>query len=251
MRWKGLGLSFPPHTGVGEDGITAGTQEAAQAGDRFASAYKSLRGDRSIQFDLTPAEPPPKPPQWVKDLFEWLDRALKPVADFFRWLNGLMPDAPYARILLWSMLAVLGASLLWLIYRRVKDGGWGWRKAVAAQAGEEVEPEWAPEQGVARQWLEEADALAAQGRYDEAIHHLLIRSVEDIARRRPRLVQPAVTSRELAAASAVPASARGLFSAIARRVERSLFGGHPVSADEWTFARRDYADFALPKAWQG
>ena len=32
----------------------------------------------------------------------------------------------------------------------------------------------------------EADALAAEGRFAEAIHHLLLRSVEDIGRRRPR-----------------------------------------------------------------
>lgn len=252
LRRHGLGLSFAAHTGLGEDGISAGKEEAAQAGDRFASAYRSLRSDGSVQFNLTPVDPPPQPPQWLKDLFEWLDRVLKPVADVFKWLNGLMPDAPYARILLWTMLAVLAASLLWLIYRRSKDGGWGWRRPVSAKAAEEeAEPEWVPEQGVARQWLEEADALASQGRFAEAIHHLLIRSVEDIARRRPRLVQPAVTSRELAAASAVPASARGLFLAIALRVEQSLFGGRPVSAEEWSAARRDYADFALAKAWQG
>lgn len=204
-----------------------------------------------MQFNLAPAEPPPQPPQWLKDLFQWLDQVLQPVADFFKWLNGLMPDAPYARLLLWTMLAVLATSLVWLIYRRVKDGAWRWRRPLASQAADEPEPEWAPEQGVARQWLDEADALASEGRFAEAIHHLLIRSVEDIARRRPKLVQPAVTSRELASASALPVAARTLFSAIAARVERSLFGGRPVSAQEWEAARREYTDFALPRAWQG
>ena len=175
---------------------------------------------------------------------------LKPVADVFSWINSFLPDAPYARILLWTVLAVLAAALAWLIYQRVRHGVWQWRRVPAAAAEPLDEEEWIPEQAPARRWLEEADALAAQGRYAEAIHHLLIRSVEDIARRKPALVKPSVTSRELAAATAIPGEARALFSGIARLVERSLFAGRPVGLAEWTQARSDYADFAVPKVWQ-
>jgi hypothetical protein len=63
-------------------------------------------------------------------------------------------------------------------------------------------------------------------------------------------VRPALTSRELAAAEAIPAPARDLFARIARLVERSLFGGRPVAADDWTTARAAYADFALPGTWR-
>lgn len=196
-------------------------------------------------------DPPPEPPTWLRDFFRWLDGVLEPVGRFFGWLNSLLPDAPYARILLWTVLAVLAASLLWLIYQRLRHGMWQWRRQPAAEAGPGAELEWAPDQAPVRRWLDEADALAAEGRYAEAIHHLLVRSVEDIARRRPKLVQPAVTSRELAAAPALPAAARTLFSGIARRVERSLFGGRAVEAQDWAEARRDYADFALPGAWLG
>jgi len=82
------------------------------------------------------------------------------------------------------------------------------------------------------------------------VHHLQILTNEEIARRRPRLVRPALTSRELAAAAAVPAPARDLFARIARLVERSLFGGRPVNADDWSGARAAYADFALPGTWR-
>ncbi len=63
-----------------------------------------------------------------------------------------------------------------------------------------------------RSWLDEADALAAKGRFAEAIHHLLLRSVEDIARRRPKLVRPALTSRELSASDGIPAARRAIYS---------------------------------------
>src|SRR3546814_10172873 len=46
------------------------------------------------------------------------------------------------------------------------------------------------EAGAARALLAEADALAAEGRFAEAAHLLLYRSVEDIEGRRPGLVKP-------------------------------------------------------------
>jgi hypothetical protein len=113
-----------------------------------------------------------------------------------------------------------------------------------------LEEDWAPEEAGARSWLEEADALAREGRFAEAIHHLLFRSVEDIANRRPALVRPALTSRELAASQGIPARARELFAAIARLVERSLFGGRPVDEGDWLQAREAYSDFALAAAWR-
>ena len=162
-----------------------------------------------------------------------------------------MPNAPFARILLWTVLAAAAVALAVAIYQRVRHGTWRlpWRRRVLAAEAEVEEEQWAPEAAPARSWLREADALAAEGRFAEAIHHLLFRSVEDIGRRRPRLVRPALTSRELAAAEAVPPAARDLFARIARLVEHSLFGGRPVGEPDWTEARTAYADFALPRTW--
>lgn len=163
-----------------------------------------------------------------------------------------MPNAPFARILLWAVLGVAVVALAVAIYQRVREGAWRWpwrRRELAEGAEVEEEPQWAPEVAPARSWLREADALAAEGRFAEAIHHLLFRSVEDMAKRRPRLVRPALTSRELAAAEAVPPTARQLFARIAGMVERSLFGGRPVGEPDWTEARAAYADYALPRTW--
>jgi hypothetical protein len=177
---------------------------------------------------------------------------LRPVGRFLDWIGSLMPSAPYARILLWTVLVVAAIALIVLIVERIRHGQWRlprWRRASGVEAEAEEEP-WAPEAAPARSWLEEADALAARGLYAEAVHHLLFRSVEDIARRRPRLVRPALTSRELAAAEAIPAAARDLFARIARLVERSLFGGRPVGEPDWSTARAAYADFVLPGSWR-
>jgi hypothetical protein len=178
---------------------------------------------------------------------------LRPVGRAFEWIGSFMPNAPYARIFLWTVLALAALFLIFIVYQRVRHGEWRLprrRRAAAADAAAEEEAQWAPEAAPARSWLQEADALAARGLYAEAVHHLLFRSVEDIARRRPRLVRPALTSRELAAAEAIPSGARELFTRIARLVERSLFGGRRVGEKDWLTAREAYSGFALPTAWR-
>lgn len=222
----------------------AGTT-AAEAAERFAAAHRALRADPAIQFDLVPVAPPPPPPAWLKPLAEFLGRVFAPVGRFLRWLGSLMPDAPFARILLWTAIAVAVAALLWALRDRLRDLRWR-RRAAPAQGEAEA---WVPDAAPVREWLREADALAAEGRFAEAVHHLLLRSVDDIARRRPQLVRPALTSRELSGASGIPALARTRFAGIAAIVERSLFGGRAVAAAEWEEARASYADFAGNTAW--
>lgn len=223
------------------------------AADRIAAAHRALRADPAIQFSMAPPQPPAPPPQWLVDLLRWLGRTLRPVGKFFDWVSNLMPAAPYARILLWTVIVIAAAAVVWLAVERVRHGEWRVprlrrSRQVAIAANEEEE--WVPDAAPAREWLAEADALAARGLFAEAVHHLLFRSIEDIARRRPQLVRPALTSRELSAATALPARVRDLFAGIARLVEKSLFGGRDVSADDWRSARAAYADFALPGVWR-
>lgn len=237
---------------MGQGQIRTSVQGVPAVDHDFASAHQALKADPAIQFNLTPAPPPPKPPEWLKDLGEWLNKILKPLGKFFDWVGSMMPDAPLARLLLWTVLAAAAVTLVLLIYMRLRHGKWRWPwvKDEAAEFLPPEEEEWRPDAAPVRSWLEEADSLAADGRFAEAIHHLLLRSVEDIARRRPRLVRPALTSRELSASDGIPAAARELFAAIALLVERSLFGGREVGRADWDEARTAYADFALAGAWR-
>ena len=237
---------------MGQGQIRTSIEQVPTIHEDFASAHQALKADPAIQFNLTPSPPPPEPPAWLKDLGEWLDKAMKPIGRFFDWVGSFMPDAPFARFLLWTVLAIAAATLLALIFMRIRHGEWRlpWSKNETPEYIASEEEEWAPAAAPVRSWLEEADALAAKGRFAEAVHHLLLRSIEDIARRRPKLVRPALTSRELSASDGIPSAARELFSAIARMVERSLFGGGAVGRSDWDQARAAYADFALARAWQ-
>ena len=225
----------------------------ASGADRFADAYKAMRSDSAIQFDLTPATPVPKPPAWLEALGKWLrQHVFEPIGNVLNWIGSFFPEAPYARIFLWTVLALAALVLAWAVYSRLRYGKWRLsvpRLAVVAEIADD-DDDWTPEEEPARSWLEEADALAREGRYAEAIHHLLFRSIEDIAKRRPNLVRPALTSREIGSSEAIPFRARELFAAIARLVERSLFGGWSVGESEWHKARGAYSDFALAGAWR-
>lgn len=206
-----------------------------------------------MQFDLKPVPPPPELPEWVHKVGDWIAWALSPIGHALKWLYSLVPAAPYARILFWAVIVAIALLILWVIIDRVRNGSWRlprWRRRTPVASTAESESEWAPQAAPVRAWLREADALASEGRYAEAVHHLLIRSIEDITKRRPKLVRPALTSRDIAAAEAMPSGARDIFSRITRIVERSLFGGRAVDSSDWSEARTAYADFVLPKVWK-
>lgn len=220
--------------------------------EQLAAAHRALRVSGDVQFDMMPAPGRQPPPAWVKALGEWLEKVLEPVGRFVRWIGSFMPDAPYARIFLWTMIAILALLIAWIVVDRVRHGVWRlprWQRRRLAASVAVDEEDWTPDAAPARAWLEEADTLAGQGRYAQAVHHLLLRSVEDMARRRPDVVRPALTSRDLARADGVPFAPRRLFTEIADAVERSLFGGRPIDAGEWGRCRQAYADFAQNRNW--
>lgn len=228
----------------------ANAGSAVVRADDFAAAHEALRADPAFQYNLRPADPPPEQPAWLKVFFDWLGDVLEPVGRFLAWIGGFFPDAAYARVILWTVLAVAVLVLGWAIYNRVRHGEWQLRRPrnelISVPPDED---EWAPEQTGVRSWLEEADALGSEGRYAEAIRHLLFRSIEDIASRRPGAIRPALTSREIAASHLVPSRARELFTGIAELVERTLFGGRSAGEADWISAREAYENFTVAGAW--
>jgi hypothetical protein len=202
---------------------------ATGSAERFAEAHRRLLADGAIQLEMAPFKEP-VPPAWVEAVIEFLKLIF-----------------PLLRILVWAAVAAAAIFLVWAIVRRLRDGEWSWLR----RRGPEAEAEaWRPEEAPARALLREADALAAAGRYGEAAHLLLFRSIEDIDRRRPRLVRPALTSRDIAGAPALPSGPRRSFGDIVMMVERSLFGGRTLEQQDWQACRSAYEDFAFASAWK-
>ena len=194
-------------------------------GNAFADAHRQLLADPTIQFDL-PQFVPPQMPHWIG--------ALGPV------LRGLF----------WIALASFVLFILYRIGTGLAGRDWRWRRR--AKGGDvAADQSWRPEAAEARELLGEADALAARGLYSEAAHLILFRSIEDIDEKRPDLVRPAFTSRDICALEAIPGPPRSAFARIAAMVERSLFAGRPLAATDWTDCRAAYEEFAFAEGWRG
>ena len=205
--------------------------------DDLASAWQNVRGDSAIQYapvTVPQAAPPP----------DWLVNALGAIGRFFAPIGEFIARSWWA---IWPVLAALVALLIiYLLVRLLAPGLVRGKRMARAE-----EEQWVPETGAALALLEQADALAAQGRFDEAVHLLLMRSVGQIAEARPDLLEPSSTAREIAVLPALSDRARAAFDTIAQRVERSLFALRSLSAEDWHAARTAYADFALaPKLAQ-
>ena len=214
--------------GVWTAALGAAAAGGVRAQDRVAEAHAALKRDRTLQFDFTAATPPPPPrpgPRWLAALFEMLE--------------------PLLLVVFWVGVAVIAGLAVWFL---VREGERRWREGrghgPAAQA-----LALPPSEERVRALLAEADRLAGEGRYAEAVHVLLFRGVDDIRDQRPELFRRALTSREIAGLSALPARARAHFGAIAAVVERSFFGGREVDADGWIRCRREYEAFAARESW--
>lgn len=217
---------------------TATGDSVAGAGpDTFASDWQALRADADIQFAPVAVPERPPTPRWLESLSEFLEWLFSPLGDLFGAIGGFLGFS--GPVVMWALVA-LAVALAGLV---------AWRHLVpliGRSGGEsEAEADWRPEAGDALALLEDADRLAAAGRFDEATHLLLKRSVGQIAAARPDLLEPSSTAREIAELAALSEAARGAFALIAGRVERSLFALRSLTADDWTTARAAYAEFAL------
>jgi hypothetical protein len=144
----------------------------------------------------------------------------------------------------WVVLAIVVLAALILLARLLAPG--------LARIGKDGEgdaagKDWRPDAAASAALLEDADRLAAEGRFDDATRLLLQRSVGHIASARPDWVEPSSTARELAAIPALPDAARAAFRVIAERVERSLFALRSLDRADWEAARAAYAEFALAR----
>ncbi|HEX8257700.1 MAG TPA: DUF4129 domain-containing protein [Allosphingosinicella sp.] len=202
----------------------------AETGSEFAAAHRDLVADESIQFAFSDFKPP-EVPAWLKWLGEFLYEIF-----------------PLLKILFWAGVAAAVIAILYVVARRLSGSDWPWRR----RRDDEPAPatDWRPEEAPARALLGEADALAARGRFSEAAHLLLFRSIEEIDARRPRLVRPALTSRDIAGEPAIPPGPRQAFASIVMTVERSLFGGRPLGEPDWRQCRAAYEEFAFAGAWR-
>ena len=84
-----------------------------------------------------------------------------------------------------------------------------------------------------------ADELAAQGRFVEAMHVLLLQGLDEMRMLDLRFAD-SLTSREIASQANVSASAKTALREIIQWVERAYFGDHPVDRNDYDACRRSF-----------
>jgi hypothetical protein len=202
----------------------------------LGAIHARLLRDRSLQFDFATVRPP-RPvhlPAWLQSVADWLGHAFGAAA-------------PALKIVFWAGVAAAVLLVVWLIVREVLGVRFARRRR--SRGPRPTPADWRPDPLKARALLENADRLAAIGRYDQAVRLILHRGVEDIDVRRPAVLRPALTAREIAALAAVPAPARNAFAQIAAVVEFSAFAGMPIGRDAFSQCRAAYEAFVSPGAW--
>lgn len=215
--------------------MTVGVQGAGSAASAVDD-WKAVRGAADIQYTPLPPVKAPDPPQdipeWVKALGRFLESIFAPIG---KMLGLSWPIFQYVLIAIGALLVLF---LLWRMALEPLLDRWRNR----SDAVEEIH--WTPDRAEALALLSDADRLAAEGRYGEAAHLLLRRSVHQIREARPDWLNAASTAREIAVLPALPEAGRRAFAVIAERVERALFALRDLDAGDWDAARGAYAQFA-------
>lgn len=180
--------------------------------------------------------PPPKEADygWLKGFLEWLGK----IGKFFGEL--LEPIAP---ILPWLLYLFLFALVILLLSPLVRAFIIGKVDRLFQRDGLKADTPWRPTAEAAAALIDEIDALAAKGEYDEAVHLLLKRSVADLNAYRPDLVRKHYSARDIGKHPLLPEDASPAYAEITRWAEKSFFAGIPVGREGFDACRKAYVDF--------
>ncbi|MCE9522199.1 MAG: hypothetical protein K8S25_07175 [Alphaproteobacteria bacterium] len=208
---------------------TSGLAANTANSEHFEQLHRQLLADPSLQFRIEHT-PPPKPPEWLS----WLE----PLADLIKFIS------PVLGYVFWAGVIVIAGMIAYAILNEVLR-----RLPRNAPASSEPfvapEPQFRPAAARAHALLEEADRLAREGRFAEAVRILLHRSIEDMEQAFPAAIAPSMTSREISKLQYLSAGGRATFTKIAEAVEASLFGGRALNATHFADCRAAYSNFVF------
>lgn len=156
---------------------------------------------------------------------------------------------PIFQLIFYGLLTLAVVYILYLILNTIIATR---RSTVKADKTAETPdiPAYQPDAETARVLIDDADSLAAQGKFAEAVHILLFRSIQDIEDKRPHHVKRSLTSREIASLSILSPKARNVFSQIGKLVEKSFFGGGLLSMEDYELSKAAYKAFAFENVAQ-
>ena len=151
----------------------------------------------------------------------------------WRWLDfNLSLDA--GRVALWSVVLLGVAVVVWSL----RDSLPVFSRSRKIAARDQVPPP-RPASRLEEAQLE-ADDLARQGHYSEAMHVLLFKSLNEIRRQLGISFAVSLTSREILRRIQLSDLGRQALAAIIASVERTYFGGHDASQADYADCRTNF-----------
>lgn len=144
------------------------------------------------------------------------------------------------QVVVWAVVIIgVGILALWIAAE--------WQRGVAdadAPTADDPRDERAARTALVERPLGDADQLAARGEYAEAIHTLLLRTLQELAAGAAVKIERAHTSREILSQVPLRADAHAALATLIGTVETTHFGDEPASADDWARCRGQYQTFA-------
>jgi hypothetical protein len=190
------------------------TPDALPTAARLQDALGKVYGRGDLQRDHPTLAGQVQPLQGEDDWFDLLGRFLE---------VDLTPLAPVLRVLAYggALLSVFLLAL-WLA-RRMAEGEADALDAARTGVVDELGP----------RPLRDAALAAAEGRFGEAIHLLLLRTFEELLTRSGTRLWPGLTSRELVHLAPCPEGARPALAELVFAVEACSFAGMPASESDY------------------
>jgi hypothetical protein len=143
----------------------------------------------------------------------------------------LPPETVWIAVIVGVIILLYAFRDMIPVLRAGRSGTWAEDETAALQAGPR-----APEVV-----LDAADELAAQGRFVEAMHVLLLQALADIRRRLREEFADSMTSREILRSRQVSDALRRPLRDVISRVEWTYFGGHPAVRDDYLACRTSFS----------
>lgn len=200
------------------------------------AAHRAMSRDPAYQQELP--TPPPEPERveigWLEDILRFIARILEP-------LGPILVYALYAAVIL------LIAFILFSIVRAIIDRRAQMRALFNRDRPDDIlqTMDMRPDEGFAKNLLDEADRLASEGRFGEAIRRLLQSSIQDMQNRIQKRIGISLTAREIGHLGKMPDESRGALQRIIHLVEVNVFALKDVGEAEYKSARHDYTVFAF------
>jgi hypothetical protein len=222
------------------DGASAGAAPDAASGSAASLQHardlieQANRGG-DLQTKFTPeVQVDPKTAEMWRKVFDGIGDFFQAIGDF------LQPIAPVLPYLLYALGIAMVLILLSPVARMFITSRF---ERLFARDHLKADAPWRPTKQAVVALLQDIDALAAEGKYDEAVHLLLVRSVADINNFRPDLVRKHYSSRDICSHPLLPEGARPAFRKIVAWVERSYFAGIAVGKEGFDACRQAYVEF--------